>query len=570
METRWKILEADNTKIDQLKQSLHVSSSLCKMLVQRGMDTFEKAKDFFRPQLSQLHDPFLMKDMDKAVQRILLAINNNQKILIFGDYDVDGTTSVAIVYRFLKKIYCQENIDFYIPHRYKEGYGVSRQGIDFAKENGFDLIISLDCGIKSVDLIGYACTLGLDFIVCDHHLPDDELPPAIAVLNAKRKDCNYPYKELCGCGVGFKLITALSQRLGIDEEEYLCYLDLVVTAIGADIVSITGENRILAYYGLQRLNATPCAGIKALIELSGAKNKFTINNVVFIIAPRVNAAGRMDDATKAVKLFIEEDFTKAKEFAEMLHSDNSDRKDADSTITEEALAMIANDEIMVKRKSTVLFQSHWHKGVVGIVASRLIEKYYRPTVVLTLGEKFVGGSARSVPGFNLYEAIHACRDYLIGYGGHFAAAGMTMHPDNVIAFSNKFEEVVSSTIDPRLLIPELIIDTEITFKNINEKFFKIIKQMEPYGPGNLRPVFITKKVQNTEWTRIVKEQHIRFVVKNENITLTGIGFNLSEKFSLLEKDKPVDLVYTIDENEWNGETNLQLKVIDFRLSEFNG
>jgi single-stranded-DNA-specific exonuclease len=570
METRWKILEADNTKIDQLKQSLHVSTSLCKMLVQRGMDTFEKAKDFFRPQLSQLHDPFLMKDMDKAVERILSAINNNQKILIFGDYDVDGTTSVAIVYRFLKKIYCQENIDFYIPHRYKEGYGVSRQGIDFAKENGFDLIISLDCGIKSVDLIGYACTLGLDFIVCDHHLPDDELPPAIAVLNAKRKDCNYPYKELCGCGVGFKLITALSQRLGIDEEEYLCYLDLVVTAIGADIVPITGENRILAYYGLQRLNTTPCAGIKALIELSGAKNKFTINNVVFIIAPRVNAAGRMDDATKAVKLFIEEDFTKAKEFAEMLHSDNSDRKDADSTITEEALAMIANDEIMVKRKSTVLFQSHWHKGVVGIVASRLIEKYYRPTVVLTLGEKFVGGSARSVPGFNLYEAIHACRDYLIGYGGHFAAAGMTMHPDNVIAFSNKFEEVVSSTIDPRLLIPELIIDTEITFKNINEKFFKIIKQMEPYGPGNLRPVFITKKVQNTEWTRIVKEQHIRFVVKNENITLTGIGFNLSEKFSLLEKDKPVDLVYTIDENEWNGETNLQLKVIDFRLSEFNG
>jgi single-stranded-DNA-specific exonuclease len=567
METRWKILEVDETKVSGLKQSLQISSPLCKILVQREIDTFEKAKNFFRPQLSQLHDPFLMKDMDKAVQRILLAINNNQKILIFGDYDVDGTTSVAIVYRFLKKIYCQENIDFYIPHRYKEGYGVSRQGIDFAKENGFDLIISLDCGIKSVDLIGYACTLGLDFIVCDHHLPDNELPPAIAVLNAKRKDCDYPYKELCGCGVGFKLITALSQRLGIDEEEYLCYLDLVVTAIGADIVSITGENRILAYYGLQRLNATPCAGIKALVELSGAKNKFTINNVVFIIAPRVNAAGRMDDATKAVKLFIEEDFTKAKEFAEMLHSDNSDRKDADSTITEEALAMIANDETMVRRKSTVLFQSHWHKGVVGIVASRLIEKYYRPTVVLTLGEEFVGGSARSVPGFNLYEAIHACREYLIGYGGHFAAAGMTMRPDNVTAFSNKFEEVVSSTIDPRLLIPELIIDAEITFKNINEKFFKIIKQMEPYGPGNLRPVFITRKIQNTEWTRIVKEQHIRFVLKNENITLTGIGFNLAEKFSLLKKNKPIDLVYTIDENEWNGQTNLQLKVIDFRLSE---
>ncbi len=567
MERRWKILEADNTKVAQLKQSLHISLTLCKILVQRGMDTFEKAKDFFRPQLSQLHDPFLMKDMDKAVQRILLAINNNQKILIFGDYDVDGTTSVAMVYRFFKKIYCEENIDFYIPHRYREGYGVSRQGIDFAKENNFDLIISLDCGIKSVELIEYACTLGLGFIVCDHHLPDENLPPADAVLNAKQKDCRYPYKELCGCGVGFKLITALSQRLGLHEEEYLCYLDLVVTAIGADIVPITGENRILAYYGLQRLNATPCAGIKALVELSGVQKAFTINNVVFIIAPRVNAAGRMDDAAKAVKMFIEDDYTKAKEFAEMLHSDNSDRKDADSTITEEALAMIANDEIMISRKSTVLFQSHWHKGVVGIVASRLIEKYYRPTVVLTLGEKLVGGSARSVPGFNLYEAIHACREYLIGYGGHFAAAGMTMLPDNVTAFSNKFEEVVSASIEPRLLIPELIIDAEITFKSINEKFFNIIKQMEPYGPENPRPVFITKKIQNTEWTRIVKEQHIRFVVKNENITLTGIGFNLSEKFSLLAENKPVDLVYTIDENEWNGETHLQLKVIDFRLSE---
>ncbi|MEO5649022.1 MAG: single-stranded-DNA-specific exonuclease RecJ [Ginsengibacter sp.] len=567
MERRWKILEADNTKVAQLKQSLHISLTLCKILVQRGMDTFEKAKDFFRPQLSQLHDPFLMKDMDKAVQRILLAINNNQKILIFGDYDVDGTTSVAMVYRFFRKIYCEENIDFYIPHRYREGYGVSRQGIDFAKENNFDLIISLDCGIKSVELIEYACTLGLGFIVCDHHLPDENLPPADAVLNAKQKDCRYPYKELCGCGVGFKLITALSQRLGLHEEEYLCYLDLVVTAIGADIVPITGENRILAYYGLQRLNATPCAGIKALVELSGVQKAFTINNVVFIIAPRVNAAGRMDDAAKAVKMFIEDDYTKAKEFAEMLHSDNSDRKDADSTITEEALAMIANDEIMISRKSTVLFQSHWHKGVVGIVASRLIEKYYRPTVVLTLGEKLVGGSARSVPGFNLYEAIHACREYLIGYGGHFAAAGMTMLPDNVTAFSNKFEEVVSASIEPRLLIPELIIDAEITFKSINEKFFNIIKQMEPYGPENPRPVFITKKIQNTEWTRIVKEQHIRFVVKNENITLTGIGFNLSEKFSLLAENKPVDLVYTIDENEWNGETHLQLKVIDFRLSE---
>ena len=567
MEKRWKIIETDKNKIEDLHKSLSISLPLCNILVQRGIDTFQKAKDYFRPQLSQLHDPFLMKDMEKAVERILFAINNNQKILVFGDYDVDGTTSVATMYRFLKKIYREENLDFYIPHRYREGYGISKRGIDFAKENNFDLIISLDCGIKSVELIGYACTLGLDFIVCDHHLPDEELPPAIAILNPKQKDCNYPFKELCGCGVGFKLITALSQRLGLHENEYLCYLDLVVTAIGADIVPITGENRILAFYGLQRLNLSPCAGIKALIKLSKVENKFSINNVVFIIAPRVNAAGRMDDATKAVRMFIEDDFEKAMQFAEMLHSDNTDRKDADSTITEEALSMIANNPEMVSRKTTVVFQSHWHKGVVGIVASRLIETYYRPTVVLTLGEKIVGGSARSVPGFNLYEAIHACREHLIGYGGHFAAAGMSMFPENVEAFSKKFEEVVSLSIDPYLLVPELIINTEITFKDINKIFYKIIEQMEPYGPENMRPVFITKNVWNTSWSKIVKEQHVRFVVKNENITLTGIGFNMAEKFSLLEINKPVDLVYTIDENEWNGETNLQLKVIGIRLSE---
>ena len=569
MEKRWKIIEADKEKIEALHQSLSISLPLCNILAQREIDTFGKAKDYFRPQLFQLHDPFLMKDMDKAVERILLAIQNNQKILVFGDYDVDGTTSVAIMYRFLKKIYTEEKIDFYIPHRYREGYGISRQGIDFAKENNFDLIISLDCGIKSVELIRHACTLGLDFIVCDHHLPDKEIPPAIAVLNPKQQDCNYPFKELCGCGVGFKLITALSQRLHLPEEEYLCYLDLVVTAIGADIVPITGENRILAFYGLQRLNSSPCAGIKALIELSKVEKHFSINNVVFIIAPRVNAAGRMDDASKAVKLFIEDDTDTAKKYAEMLHSDNTDRKDADSTITEEALSMIANNPEMLARKSTVVFQSHWHKGVVGIVASRLIENYYRPTVVLTLGENIVGGSARSVPGFNLYEAVHACKEHLIGYGGHFAAAGMSMLPENVIAFTTRFEEVVSSTIDPNLLIPELIINAEITFRHVNKKFFNIIQQMEPYGPENLRPVFITRNVTNTEWSKVVKEQHIRFVVKNEDITLTGIGFNLAQKFHLLQMNEPVDLVYTIDENNWNDENNLQLKVIDFRLTEKN-
>lgn len=567
MEKRWKILSADENKIAELQQALKISYSICKILVQRGIDTFDKAKDFFRPQLSQLHDPFLMKDMDKAVNCILSAIEDKHKILVFGDYDVDGTTSVASMYRFLKKIYAEENIAFYIPHRYREGYGVSKMGIDFAKENDFKLIISLDCGIKSVDLIAYARSLDLDFIVCDHHMPDDELPPAVAILNPKQKDCNYPYKELCGCGVGFKLITALSQRLGLAEEEYTCYLDLVVTAIGADIVPITGENRILAYYGLKKLNTNPIAGIKALIELSGVTKSFSINNVVFIIAPRVNAAGRMDDASKAVMMFIEDDFTTAMHYAEMLHRDNTDRKDADSTITEEAFAMIEGDEILLNKKTTVVFQSHWHKGVVGIVASRLIEKYYRPTVVLTQSGKFVGGSARSVPGFNLYEAIHACREHLIGYGGHFAAAGMTMLAENVEAFGNKFEEIVSSIIEPHLLIPEIRIDAEISFRNITKSFYDIITQMEPYGPESLRPVFITKNVLDTSWSKIVKELHVRFVVKQDDKVLTGIGFNMADKFYLLQMKKPIDIVYTIDQNEWNGEINLQLKVIDIRLSE---
>ena len=567
MQRRWKILPAQQDVIDGLHQSLKINITLCKILVQRGIDTFEKAKSFFRPQLSELHDPWLMKDMDKAVDRILSAIEKNEKVLVFGDYDVDGTTSVACMFRFLQKISQPQNIDFYIPHRYREGYGVSKMGIDFAKGNNFSLIISLDCGIKSIDLISYAKNLGLDFIVCDHHLPDEELPPAIAILNPKQKDCKYPYKELCGCGVGFKLITALSQKLDLPQEEYIKYLDLVATAIAADIVPITGENRVLAFYGLKKINEDPNAGIKALIQLSGVKTKFSINNVVFIIAPRVNAAGRMDDARKAVLMFVEDDYDKALKYAEMLHTDNTDRKDADITITEEALAMIDGDEIMINRKSTVVFKSHWHKGVVGIVASRLIEKYYRPTVVLTQSGEVVSGSARSVVGFNLYEAIHACREYLIGYGGHFAAAGLTMLPENVEVFSNKFEEVVDSFIEPHLLIPEIVIDTEIDFKELTKSFYNIITQMEPYGPENMRPVFITKNVFDTAYSKIVKEQHVRFVVKQGNIIFTGIGFNMADKFYLLQMNKPLDIVYTLDENEWNGEINLQLKVIDLRLSE---
>lgn len=567
MQKRWNILSANTEAVNDLQKALNINSVLCKILVQRGIDTFDKAKQYFRPQLTDLHDPWLMKDMDKAVERILSAIEKNEKILVFGDYDVDGTTSVACMYKFLQKNYTPQNIEFYIPHRYREGYGVSKMGIDFAKENNFSLIISLDCGIKSIDLISYAKKLGLDFIVCDHHLPDDELPPAIAILNPKQKDCNYPYKELCGCGVGFKLITALSQRLNIPEKEYFFYLDLVATAIAADIVPLTGENRTLAFYGLKKINEDPCAGIKALVQLSGIEKKFSINNVVFIIAPRVNAAGRMDDARKAVLMFVEDDLTIALEYAAILHSDNVDRKDADSTITEEALAIIDGDEFLINRKSTVVFKSHWHKGVVGIVASRLIEKYYRPTVVLTQSGDVVAGSARSVSGFNLYEAIHACREHLIGYGGHFAAAGLTMLPDNVEAFSNSFEQIVGSTIEPHLLIPEIIIDAEVNFKNLTKAFYNIVTQMEPFGPENMRPVFITKNIFDTSWSKIVKEQHVRFIVKQDNIIFTGIGFNMADKFYLLQMNKPLDIVYTLDENEWNGETHLQLKVIDIRISE---
>jgi len=567
MEKRWNIIQSDKVKTDQLYSSLKINTAICNILVQRDIDSFEKAKHFFRPQLNELHDPWLMKDMDKAVERILSAFTNKEKILVFGDYDVDGTTSVACMFSFLKKNYIPELIDFYIPHRYREGYGVSKMGIDFANENGFTLIISLDCGIKSTELIGYAKTLGIDFIVCDHHLPDAELPPAVAILNPKQPDCNYPYKELCGCGVGFKLIAAIIQRLGIADSEAFEYLDLVATAIAADIVPMNRENRILAYYGLKKANENPNTGIKALAHLSGLKKELHINNLVFMIAPRVNAAGRMDDARKAVQMFIADTYEESLHFAEMLHSDNTDRKEADTNITEEALAIIESDEKLINRKSTVVFQPHWHKGVVGIVASRLIEKYYRPTIVLTKSGEILAGSARSVRGFNLYEAIHACRENLLGYGGHFAAAGMTLLPDQVEAFSSKFEEVVSSTIEPHLLIPEIIIDAEIFFKDINSTFYNIINQMEPFGPENMRPVFIAKNVIDSGYSKIVKEHHIRFSLRQDNIVFSGIGFNMADKFYLLQLKNPVDVVFTIDENEWNDQKHLQLKVIDFRLSE---
>ena len=565
MQKRWNLLPFNEQETNSLQNELKISSTICKMLVQRGFDTFEKCKKFFRPQVSQLHSPWLMKDMDKAVERIITAINKEEKLLVFGDYDVDGTSSVASTYQFLRKIF--PNVDFYIPHRYKEGYGVSKLGIDYAKENGFNLIISLDCGIKSIELIAYAKTLGIDFIVCDHHLPDVELPPAIAILNAKQKNCLYPYKELCGCGVGFKLMQALAEKLNLPNESYLEYVDLVATAIAADIVPITGENRILAYYGVKKVNENPCIGIKALLQLAAVQKEIKITNLVFIVAPRINAAGRMDDAKKAVQLFIEQDTTKAMEFAEMLHSDNTDRREADTTTTEEALAIIKSDTTLINRKTTVVYNEHWHKGVVGIVASRLIEKYYRPTIVLTKSGDFIAGSARSVVGFNLYEAIHACKEYLVGYGGHFAAAGMTLLPNQLENFSIAFEKIVSETITPELLIPELIIDAEVSFTELNLPFYNILNQMEPFGPENMRPVFIAKKVIETGFSKIVKDQHIRFVLNQHNVTLTGIGFNMSTSFELLQMNKPLDVVFNLDINEWNGEKNIQMKVIDIRISE---
>lgn len=564
MKKRWTIEQTDPEKVAALQSALQISPVICSILVQRGINSFEEARSYFKPQLSELHDPYLMKDMGLAVDRIRQAINAGERILVYGDYDVDGTTSVACMYQFLCRIYTPEMVDYYVPHRYKEGYGISLQGIEYAKEQSVGLMISLDCGIKSAELIAHAKTLGIDFIVCDHHLPGAILPPAIAILNPKQIDCPYPYKELCGCGVGFKLICALAQRLSIPETETWKYLDLVATAIAADIVPMTGENRILAFYGLKQINENPSTGIKALINLSKAQKPLNINNVVFIIAPRVNAAGRMDDARKAIQMFIEQDLDQATAFAQMLTDNNTDRREADSNITGEALSIIQGDIILENRKSTVIYQPHWHKGVIGIVASRLMEYYYRPTIVLTRSGEVVSGSARSIPGFNIHEGLHQCQDLLLGFGGHYFAAGMTMKPDNLLAFAERFEEIVSATVAEEFFTPELRINAELNFNEITPSFFRILNRMEPFGPENNMPVFIARGVRNDGSSKIVKEKHIRFSVMQQGVIFTGIGFNLADKFSILEDQNPFDLVFTIDENEWNNEKKLQLKVTDLR------
>jgi single-stranded-DNA-specific exonuclease len=564
MEKRWNLISADSKDTRALQDALKIHPILCELLVQRGITDFEAAKKFFRPSLEHLHSPWLMKDMRKAVDRVNEAIQKNQKILVFGDYDVDGTTSVATLYQFLKQL--SPNIDYYIPHRYKEGYGVSKIGIDFAKENEFDLIISVDCGIKSTELIAYAKELGIDFIICDHHLPDPILPPAVAILNAKQTDCNYPYKELCGCGVVFKLITALAEEHQFPAESYLQYLDLVATAIAADIVPITDENRTLAFFGVQKVNENPSPGLKALMELAKQTGAMRITNLVFAVAPRINAAGRMDDAKKAVQLFIEQDYEKALAFGSILQQDNLDRREADTTITEEALAQIENDPLHSSKKSSVVFQSHWHKGVVGIVASRLIEKYYKPTIVLTQSGDLITGSARSVNGFNLYEALHACRAHLLGYGGHFAAAGMTMSVDALDGFKIAFEEAVAARITEEQLTPEIAINAALPLDDIGLQFYNIIAQMEPFGPENMRPIFIAKDVYDTGYTKLVKEQHISFNVTQGKTNVRGIGYNMPEHMKLIKSGKPFDLVFQLQLNEWQGNQTVQMQVIDVKPS----
>ncbi len=565
MEKRWNLLCPDEQVVARLQQELGISAILCRILVERGVKTYQDAHEFFRPKLESLHEPFLMKDMDLAVDRIMSAMVQRERILVYGDYDVDGTTAVGCMYRFLCKIYEKDLLDFYIPHRYREGYGVSAQGVDHAIHNGYKLVIALDCGIKSHDLISYAKERGVDFIICDHHLPDDLLPPAVAILNPKQKDCPYPYKELCGCGVGLKLIMAIVRRAGLPDELWMECLELTATAIAADIVPMTGENRVIAYYGLKRTNENPSIALKALMNVSGMKGKVLIQHLVFMIAPRVNAAGRMDDARKVVNLFIENDFDKAAEYAKELHSDNADRKEADLSITKEALSLLREHETVVRRKSTVVYQPHWHKGVVGIVASRLIDHYYRPTIVLTKSGDVVAGSARSIPGFNIYDGLEQCKDLLLGFGGHYFAAGMTMLPENVEAFAARFDEVVEGLLMEHYFTPEIRIDAEVGIADCTRKFYDIVHQMEPFGPDNPQPVLVARGLRDTGHSKIVKDLHLRLVVKQDNSpVITGIGFNLAEKYRIVNSGNPFDVVFTLDENEWQGNVSLQMKIIDIK------
>ena len=567
IQKRWTIKEANPEWAQSLYESLKIHPVLCRILASRGISNFQEAKDFFRTDETHLLNPFLMKGMQKSIDRIHQAIINNEKILIYGDYDVDGTTSVAVVYQFFKTIIKSNSIiEYYIPHRFLEGYGVSQKGIDYAIEHNFKLIITLDCGIKSVDLVEYANQHNIDTIISDHHLPGEILPNAFAILNPKQPDCPYPYKELCGCGIGYKIISAYAAQYNIDQEIVNYHLDLVATAIAADIVPITGENRTLCVLGLQKANQKPSVPLQALKTISKLEKEFTITDLVFIIAPRVNAAGRMDDAKKAVELFIESNVEKAKELASVLQEDNNDRKDIDRMTTLEVLDMIAEKEEFKNRKSTVVYHENWHKGIVGIVASRIIEHHYKPTIVLTLSNGKITGSARSIKGFNMFEGLNQCADYLENYGGHYFAAGLTMKEENLESFKLRFDEVVKATVPEELFFPEIEVDAEINFNDINENFLKILNQFAPHGPENMKPIFMTKHVMDYQgFSTIVKEKHVRFVVyQNGSKTINGIGFNMAEKMDVIKSRHSFEILYHIEENIWNGNTSIQLKVIDIR------
>ena len=560
---RWTLKTAPNEKkVSQLSNDLSVNPIFASLLVQRNIDTFKKAKEFFRPSLEDLHDPFLLKDMDRAVSRIEKAIIDNENILIYGDYDVDGTTSVSLVSSYLKTI--TNHIATYIPDRYDEGYGISYQGIDFASDNNFSLIIALDCGIKAIEKVSYATQKNVDFIICDHHKPGDEIPKALAVLNPKRVDCTYPYKELCGCGVGFKLVHALASKRGQTIEDIQQYLDLVATAIAADIVPITGENRILTYYGLEVINSNPRNGIKAIIHQIN-KKKLTITDVVFIIALRINAAGRIKHGNYAVELLTEMNYEAALDFAASIEKFNLERKELDKKITYEALQQIesANEK---EKFSTVVYSENWHKGVIGIVASRLIESFYRPTLVFTKSGNKLAASARSVKGFDVYEALNECSEFIEQFGGHKYAAGLTLDPKNYSAFKNKFEEVVKASIDKKLLIPEITIDLELELSEITPKFFRILKQMGPFGPQNMKPVFKTTSVRDNGYGKTVgsDKSHLKLNIIDgaDKKTYNAIGFGLGNKIKSIKGD--FDIAYSLDENEWKGNTSIPLILKDLK------
>ncbi|MDD2674673.1 MAG: single-stranded-DNA-specific exonuclease RecJ [Flavobacterium sp.] len=564
---RWTLKPKPSEEtVQHLAKALNVENFVATLLVQRGIETFEDARRFFRPSLEDLHDPYLMKDMEKAVARIEKAIENEENILVFGDYDVDGTTAVSLVSSYLKTYY--PNVATYIPDRYDEGYGISFKGIDFADDNGFSLIIALDCGIKSIDHVGYAKAKNIDFIICDHHRPGEFLPEAVAILDPKRDDCSYPYDELCGCGIGFKLIQALGQNRNETIDDLIPYLDLVSAAIAADIVPMTGENRVLAYFGLQVINSDPRPGITAIIHQI-KKQTLDITDVVFIIAPRINAAGRIKHGNHAVELLTEFDFEQAQQFASEIEAYNSERKDLDKLITKEALQQIEENNEK-ERFTSVVFQEDWHKGVIGIVASRLIETYYRPTLVFTKSGDKYAASARSVKGFDVYNALEACTEHLEQFGGHMYAAGMTLKEENYQIFKDAFEKEVERTIHPDMLTPEIAVDAEIDFADITPKLIRILKQFEPYGPQNMTPIFLTKNIKDTGYGKPMgqEDEHLKLFVKQSRSPgtegIAAIGFNLGNKIELTTHQKPFQAVYCIDENEWKGKLSLQLRLRDIK------